>query len=408
LITQTTAVRRAAQLALTLTAPDAPPAEASSARQSLANGTAGIALLHIERAHAGVGTWQQAHRWITAAASDQLNAGDASGLYLGAPAVTFLLHTAADRTVRYQGALATLDRHVAALTHRRAAAATERIRRAALPTFHEYDIFSGLSGIGALLMHREPGGTALEAVLDYLVALTHPLRHEGVTVPGWWVGHDPHTRTSARYRHGHSNQGAAHGIAGPLMLLAQTARRGLTVAGQHTAIETICSWYDRWRQPGPAGAWWPEHITLNNLRTGQTRQTGPARPSWCYGTPGITRALQLAAIATGDTTRQHAAERDLADCLTDPHQLKHLTDPGICHGWAGLHQSAWRAANDAATSALTACIPQLTAALTTAAETAPQHGPHFLNGAAGTALALSTAASATAPTSGWDACLLID
>lgn len=406
--TQTPAVRRAAQLALTLTAPDPSTAEAPSARQSLANGTAGIALLHIERAHAGAGTWQHAHRWITAAAPGQLNASDASGLYLGAPAVTFLLHAASGRTDRYQGALATLDRHVAALAHHRAAAATERIRRATLPTFREYDIFSGLSGIGALLMHRDAGGSALEAVLDYLVTLTHPLRHQGVVVPGWWVGHDPHTRTSARYRHGHSNQGAAHGIAGPLMLLAQTARRGLTVAGQHTAIETICSWYDRWRQPGPAGAWWPEHITLNDARTGQTRQTGPARPSWCYGTPGITRALQLAAIATGDTTRQHTAERDLADCLTDPHQLKHLTDPGICHGWAGLHQTAWRAANDAATSALVACIPHLTAALTTAAETAPQHGPHFLNGAAGTALALSTTASTTAPTSGWDACLLID
>jgi hypothetical protein len=35
-------------------------------------------------------------------------------------------------------------------------------------------------------------------------------------------------------------------------------------------------------------------------------------------------------------------------------------------------------------------------------------GPGLLDGAAGTALALHTAAHNVAPTSGWDACLLID
>lgn len=37
------------------------PADQRSRGQSLAEGATGIALLHIERAYAGAGTWQSAH-----------------------------------------------------------------------------------------------------------------------------------------------------------------------------------------------------------------------------------------------------------------------------------------------------------------------------------------------------------
>ncbi len=37
--------------------------------QSLAHGAAGVALLHIERAHTGQGPWQRAHDWLACAAA---------------------------------------------------------------------------------------------------------------------------------------------------------------------------------------------------------------------------------------------------------------------------------------------------------------------------------------------------
>ncbi|MGW6742476.1 lanthionine synthetase LanC family protein [Streptomyces sp. NPDC055025] len=132
----------------------------------------------------------------------------------------------------------------------------------------------------------------------------------------------------------------------------------------------------------------------------------PARPSWCYGTPGIARAGQLAAIARHDTVRQLQYEDALARCLTDPGQLSTIADTSLCHGWAGVYQTAWRAAHDAATPALRAALPGIAAALTRHAHTGPDLG--LLEGGAGTALALTTAAHDAAPISGWDACLLID
>ncbi|MDT3444483.1 lanthionine synthetase C family protein [Pseudofrankia sp. BMG5.37] len=397
----------AEQLAAQLSIPEPPPADAPWTPQSLTNGDAGIALLHIERAHTGHGTWQQAHQWVSAATAGAVSAADTAGLYLGAPAIAFLLDAAAAGTGRYRDALADVDRPVAALAHRRVDAATARLRAGQLPTFREYDVFFGLAGLGALLLRRDPGGSTLERVLTHLVALTRPLRNGDQRLPGWWVGHDPHRRHSPTYPGGHANLGLAHGIS-PLALLAQAMRRGIVVDGHHDAIITICQWLDTWQQDSDTGPWWPEWISRADLRQGRPGQRGPARPSWCYGTVGIARAGQLAALAIADTARQRLYEDALARCLDDPAQQNQIVDAGLCHGAAGVYQTVWRAARDAKTPALAGHLPRLAHRLTTLACRQPASRPGLLTGAAGTALALHTAAHDTPPISGWDTCLLIN
>lgn len=103
------------------------------------------------------------------------------------------------------------------------------------------------------------------------------------------------------------------------------------------------SYHSRW---APAGPWWPERVTLAELRTGRSFQDGSARPSWCYRTPGLARAQQLAGLALRDLARQQAAEHALARCLSDPAQLARLIDLALFHGWAGLIATAWCAAAD--------------------------------------------------------------
>ncbi|WP_030894148.1 lanthionine synthetase C family protein [Streptomyces sp. NRRL F-5053] len=387
--------------------PTPPPDNQPWEAQGLATGAAGTALLHIERARTGHGTWQQAHRWIKAAVATGISASDTSGLYLGAPAVAFMLDCAVTPDApRYQNGLSAIDRHVTELAHRRADAARARIHSGRPARFHEYDIFYGLTGIGAYLLRRSPSGSAMERVLAYLVRLTVPLRHgDQGFLPGWWADHQPDLTPSSVLA-GHANFGTAHGICGPLLLLARSLRHGVTVDGHEDALDAILHWLDTWRQDGPAGPWWPEHLHLGELRTGRPAQRGPARPSWCYGTPGIARAGQLAALARRDPACQHQYETAMARCVTDPGQLSTIVDTGLCHGWAGIYQTAWRAARDAATPALADVLPGLADALTRHAHPGPD--PGLLQGDAGTALALTTAAHATAPTSGWDACLLID
>lgn len=389
--------------------PSPPSPEEPWALQSLADGAAGISLLHIETADRFGGSWRSAHRWITSAVSGPISAADQTGLFLGAPAVGFVLTIVPpDYQHLYGSARTTLHQHITALANRRVDAALARIDRGDLPTFAEYDLFYGLTGIGAYLLRTEPEGPALERILQYLVSLTRPLAPTDRELPGWWVGHDPARGESPHFPGGHGNFGAAHGITGPLLLLAQSLRHGITVDGHQDSMLTICAHLDAWCQHGDSGPWWPEHISRRDLDHGRAHHDAPARPSWCYGTTGIARAGQLAGIALRSPTLQTFYEDTLYRALTDPAQLAQVTDNGLCHGWAGIYQTAHRAAADALDPRLRTLPDRLGDALTASGQSGTPSAPGLINGAAGTALALTTLASHQPPSTGWDACLLIN
>ena len=399
----------AQEIARQLTTPHPLPTELGWRTQSLSKGAAGVALLHIERAHTGEGSWRTVHAWVTATAGDGVSAADDANLLFGAPALAFVLHaTGADGTIRYGPARTGVDEHVAALTHRRVDLAHARIDRGELPAFGEYDLLHGLTGIGAHLLQHAADDDALGRVLAYLVRLTQPLRIDDETLPGWWVFHGPQRQQVNGFPGGHGNFGIAHGIAGPLALLAQARRRGITVDGHDEALHAISLWLDTWRQHSDSGPWWPQWITREQIRTGRPGQLGPMRPSWCYGTPGLARAQQLAAIATRDSARQQMAEHALACCLSDPAQLSRITDTSLCHGWAGLFQTAWRSARDACSAEISVHVPALADRLIQQGRARLGEDAGLLEGDTGLALALHTAAHTTPPISGWDSCLLIN
>lgn len=376
--------------------------------QSLSKGAAGVAILHGLRARHGLADEKPVHAWLARATRDDLSAGPGAGLWFGAPAVAFAVHTAAPD--RYPEAMASLDAAVADLTETRLKTALARLDAERRPALNEFDLVRGLTGLGAYLLHRDPSSDLLRHVLSYLVRLTKPVQAgdaAGLSAPGWWTAETPATEGDPAFAAGQTDFGAAHGITGPLSLLAITMRDGVTVDGHCGAIETICHWLDSWRQQAPAGPWWPERITLAELRDGQPHREGPARPSWCYGTPGLARAQQLAALATGDTARRHAAEDALDRSLNDPAQFARITEPALCHGLAGVLATAWHAAADADTPALAHRLPQmLDALLDHAREIPPDALPGLVEGSAGIALTLHTIATGT--TGGWQTSLLLD
>ncbi|WP_108989978.1 lanthionine synthetase C family protein [Streptomyces coelicoflavus] len=390
-------------------------------RQHLAHGLPGIALLHLERAAAGLGPWQRAHDWLAAASREALTGGPDSHPFYGAPAFAHALTCAADCLPgAYQRALDTLDRQMAADASRRVDAAHRRIDTGRLPALAEFDAIRGLTGYGAHLLRRDPDSCALRAVLDYCVRLTQPITQDGETLPGWWTPTGPSGRMDERLPGGHANSGMAHGVGGVLALLALAARHGTIVAGHDEAVGRILSWLDHWQEDTGRGPAWPYWVTRTELRTGRRVPSAPRRPSWCYGTAGLARARQLAALAFGDTRRRLDAEHALVAALTNPAQLEATTDNGLCHGFAGLAHIAARAAEDAHPSTagrLRDVIPVLLAAVhppgadpvhtATALIQDEERGPGLLDGAAGIALALLAFSAAEPPLSAWDSCLLV-
>ncbi|MBB5998747.1 lanthionine synthetase C family protein [Streptomonospora salina] len=401
------------QLAETLDTP--PPADSGGDRgptsprwhaQSLSKGAAGVAVLHGLRAQAGLTSADRVHDWLVAASREPVAAAGGAGLWYGAPALAFSLsHAAPERYPRHQ---TRLHRAVEQLLASRLEGARARLHSGLPPSSSEFDLVRGATGVGAYLLHRAPQSPELRAVLRYLVRLTAPLpapESAEVALPGWWIRESLSGHRANGVEDGHADLGMAHGVTGPLALLSHTMRAGVTVHGQAEAIDTIAAWLERWRRTGPAGPWWPEHLTFGELQTDVVDQAGPRRPSWCYGTPGIARALQLAGLALGDRVRQEQAETAFHRCLSDPAQRAQLVDPAVCHGWAGVLATTWHAAADARFAPLADHLPRLQDTLLhEATHGAAPLGPGLIEGRAGIAATLHCL---TTGAGGWETCLLI-
>jgi lantibiotic biosynthesis protein len=245
--------------------------------QDLARGAAGAALARIAVARRTGLPPSATAPWIEAMMQRPVTANSSAALYYGAPAVAFALHTAADPA--HAGMLTTLDKHINNLTARKLAAARQRMDRGELPPLKEYDLISGLTGVGAyhLVRHGSAASGMTSAILSYLIALAEPVRRGGASLPGWWSSTDP---VGMPEPEGNLNLGMAHGIAGVLALLSAAMRAGIQVEGQAEAVRELCATFDRYRQGSSASPWWPETISRSEYNDGTANPGRRSRPSW--------------------------------------------------------------------------------------------------------------------------------
>ncbi|MGP2442459.1 lanthionine synthetase C family protein [Streptomyces sp. JW3] len=357
------------------------------------------------------GQWDRAHSTVRRLAGQPAALHPAgANLFRGAPAVAYVLHTA-DHPA-YRDALDQLDDALTTLVRTRLANAHRRIDAGKPARTAEYDLISGLTGLGTLLLHRGRHPELLEDVLRYLVQLIQQsVTVNGEEVPGWWSADGPSGRPDPAWPTGHGNFGMAHGVAGPVALLALSTRAGHTVAGHHQALTQACHLLEQRAHHLPNGsAAWPETVTLDAWINRSPATERPGRPSWCYGTPGIARALQLAAIACSRTSAQRLAEEALTACVTDPEQLARVDDATVCHGWAGLCLATARSAADTSPgSALRRTLPSLRSRFARYAAEHPMPGAAgLLTGADGILLTLHTLDPPCSVVTGWETCLLLN
>jgi hypothetical protein len=259
---------------------------------------------------------------------------DQVGLYGGLPAVAFALRLSG--RFEHSRTLAVLDAKVDETIEARLTEAEKRLAAGRHPRMREYDLVRGLTGFGAILLCSPRPRPLLDDVLRYLVRLTtEPITGAERTLPGWWTTDGPTGEPESAFPHGHINLGLAHGVSGPLSILALALLQGHEVPGQATAVQATATTLADAARPliGKADilGWQP---IRRPDECGDHSAVKAERPSWCYGTPGITRAIQLAAIATNDPARRRWAESIMADSLSDAAHLALFTDSTVCHGWA--------------------------------------------------------------------------
>jgi hypothetical protein len=316
---------------------------------AVAQGDAGLAVLfaYLDACYDDEGWDRLAHEAL-ARAVEPVQDGSAvgPGLFTGLSGVGMAGWLAARRGTRYQQLLGSLDVAVAD----EAARLTELVAVArdgvAVSTF---DVISGLSGIGTYLLCRRDSDVAhdaLHGVLTALVALAREPEPGGL--PAWftppqWLADNELARL---YPHGNMNCGLAHGIPGPLALMALASRDAVAVDGLEDALGTLATWLVDHRVEDDWGVNWPTVVPVGLDGRPAPRCSDASRAAWCYGSPGVARALWLAGEATARSDLCALAVEAMEAVYRRPLGERRIDSPTFCHGVAGLLQITLRFHHD--------------------------------------------------------------
>ena len=386
---------------------------------SVVYGHAALALLfgQLDRCFPGQEWDRVAHTYLVPAArSLEATPGPdlGPGVFGGLAGLCLVTHYLSRSGARYRRLLGTLDELLFQQT----------IEVAYLPNpfpggvgFGDYDLISGPAGIGAYLLLRleVPGvAPALDTVLDRLLFLSEWRDDDQLRffIPPEW---QPTERHLEQNPHGATDCGLAHGVPGPLALLALARLHGVERPGLSEAIRRLADWVVAQQCEDAWGINWPYGVPPGSAE----QPSGPTtRAAWCYGSPGVGRALWLAGCALEDSDLQDVAIEAMRAVRRRPIEVRRIDGPILCHGVAGLLQIVLRFANDTGQDFFVEMATELTEQLLGLFEPDSLAGfrdiepdgrkvdnPGLLEGAAGAALTLLAAATGVEPA--WDRMFLL-
>jgi hypothetical protein len=396
------------------------PAAAPPPKFSLAEGDAGQALFfaYLDLAHPDSGWEQAALRHLERAIETSARLQTYPGLYSGFTGVAWVLEHfqepifAGDATPPEEAPAEPEDDpgvEIAAAL----AAYLGHLRGA-----KDYDLISGLAGMGAYALERWPRLWSREC-LEQLAAR---LEETADQRPEGFAWHTPPElileRDRATYPSGCYNLGVAHGVPGVIGLLGGMCAAGVAVSSARRLLDGAVAWLLAQKQG-------PDAASCFSYQTAPDAPAVATRLAWCYGDLGVAATLLAAAQAVGDSAMKEEAlaiGRATAARAARPEEIARTPDYGLCHGATGvahLFNRLYQGSGDPRfrqaalfwfEHALAAAKPGTgvggyLALLSEDQESADwRPDPGFLTGAAGIGLALLAATQACEPA--WDRLLL--
>ncbi len=307
----------------------------------IGQGDAGLALAasYFDRCFPDAGWDTIGHGYLVAAVGSLEQTELGPGLFTGAAGLEFVTSQLSRAGARYGRLLATLTQELDTEAERLKRTVNGRVAGLAV---REFDAISGLAGVTAQLLAR-PEAAATRGALDALVALVRGSGRDPQP-PRWYTPPElfPSEEEASRYPNGSMNCGLAHGVPGPLAVLALAAADGVAVDGIREAVADVSGWLVNHRRDDQWGVNWPALVTIPDGSV----IDGPSRAAWCYGAPGVARALWLAGAALGDEALTGLAVEAMARVYDRPIRARQIDSPTFCHGVAGLLQITLRFRHD--------------------------------------------------------------
>ncbi|HWO95423.1 MAG TPA: lanthionine synthetase C family protein [Bacillus sp. (in: firmicutes)] len=207
----------------------------------------------------------------------------------------------------------------------------------------DYDVIQGLSGMGRIAMlHKER--PMMEQLWEETSQLLHLLcvgkEVNGFLVPSWHISSKYQFSVEDRinYPNGNFNLGLSHGIAGPLAFLSISYLNGMRTATIEKDIETLAEFICKWSIEYDHGIIFAGKVSFEEWKKDKlsTEINKGYRDSWCYGVPGIARALWLAGRALKRDKWIRLGMKAYADIEKRADRKGGFTSGTICHGVGGV------------------------------------------------------------------------
>ncbi|MDP9120119.1 MAG: lanthionine synthetase C family protein [Acidobacteriota bacterium] len=196
------------------------------------------------------------------------------------------------------------------------------------PWTWEYDLISGLAGMGLYLLDHPNRSFARDETLvlmDRLAELS-VAREGGLT---WWTA--PGLLEGQQrlwYPDGRFDLGVAHGVAGLIGLLARICRSGLGAPQARRLLDSAVQWMLANRRFSDEGS------TFSRFAKPVPQLS--CRSAWCYGDPGIVAVLIGAAeVQAKPSWKSEAIAIGFKDSIRPVGETE-VQDATLCHGTAGL------------------------------------------------------------------------
>ncbi len=206
-----------------------------------------------------------------------------------------------------------------------------------------YDAISGISGTLYYLLDcyatQEERRILIKGV-EYLLSLTQDSEFCGKPIIRFHILQENQIPSfdQEAFQGGSINFGLAHGMLGPLIVLAKAYAKGVVVDGLKEGIEKLYHLYEIYRHENEAHVpYWPDKITVEEYWNGMCKiEHLHRKSSWCYGNIGIIRGLQKVAAYMGWSDREQAYLEAMRCFLTQDMKEYHLISPSLCHGFSSL------------------------------------------------------------------------
>jgi len=205
------------------------------------------------------------------------------------------------------------------------------------PSDGDYDLLTGIVGIGAYALERWPRPIARDMLVE-VVARLGELAERDANGARWVsppVTLDADSR--ARYPAGIYNAGLAHGVPCAIVMLAACIAADVSAAPARALLDDAVRWLLAQALPDAAPSRFPDIVSPGVAPE-------PSRLGWCYGDLSIATALLHAGRLAdrADWAEQGALLARAAAARAEA--TSGVRDPCLCHGAAGLGLMFLRAA----------------------------------------------------------------